>query len=159
MTADFATVLPEIILAVGAMALLRLGSYGGGDRKAQLIHWVSAALMAALGLWIAVNGAGVTAAFGGSFVDDAYARFAKVLILLSAALMLILGEDYLTRHGMMKFEFPILILLAANNGSFTEGITVMNSVIKKLIIIHVSDPAWMLKHHSEDVIIIVQVPE
>ncbi len=36
-----------------------------------------------------------------------------MLILLSAALMLILGEDWFTRRGIMKFEFPVLVLLSA----------------------------------------------
>jgi len=112
MSADFATLVPEIILAVGAMVLLMFGAYGGEDRRAATILWASAALMAGLGLWIAMNGVGRTEAFGGSFVDDGYARFAKVLILFAAALMLVLGESHLERQGMMKFEYPILIVLA-----------------------------------------------
>ena len=112
MSADFATITPEIILAVAAMALLMVGAYGGEDRRSVPILWISAGLMLIMGLWIGYNGIGVHTAFGGSFVDDAYSRFAKVLILLSAAVMLVLGEGYLSRQGIMKFEYPILILLA-----------------------------------------------
>jgi len=112
MSADFATAVPEIILAVAAMALLMFGAWGGGDRRASLVLWLSAALMAALGLWIALNGSGTTEAFGGSFVDDGYSRFGKTLILLAAAPILAMSESYLVRLGLMKFEFPILILLA-----------------------------------------------
>ena len=36
MSADYAIVLPEIILAIAAMALLMFGAYGGEDRKAPL---------------------------------------------------------------------------------------------------------------------------
>ena len=109
---EYMIVLPEIVMACGAMALLMLGAYGGEDKRAPTCLWLAAALMASTGFWIAMDGAGINAAFGGSFVDDAYSRFAKILILLSASLMLILGEGFLTRHGMMKFEYPILILLA-----------------------------------------------
>ena len=112
MNADFATVLPEIILAVGAMALLMFGAYGGEDRRASLVLWISSGLMIVIGLWIITNGHGTHVAFGGSFSDDGYSRFAKVLILLSAAVMLVLGEEFLEHHGMLKFEYPILILLA-----------------------------------------------
>ena len=112
MSADFIVILPEIILAVAAMALLMVGAYGGEDRRSALVLWISAALMAGLGLWIALNGAGSNAAFNGSFVDDGYSRFAKVLILLAAAIMLVLGESYLSDQGILKFEYPILILLA-----------------------------------------------
>ena len=73
---DYAIVMPEIIMAVAAMALLMLGAYGGEDKKASLVLWLSAGLMAAMGIWIAMDGSGVNPAFGGSFVDDAYARFA-----------------------------------------------------------------------------------
>ncbi|MEM7060293.1 MAG: NADH-quinone oxidoreductase subunit NuoN [Pseudomonadota bacterium] len=109
---DFAIVLPEILMAVAAMALLMLGAYGGEDKKARLILWLSVGFMVIMGLGVVLDGSGTNPAFGGSFVDDAYARFAKILILLSAALMLFLGQDFLGRHGMMKFEYPILIMLA-----------------------------------------------
>ncbi len=112
MSADFALALPEILMAVGAMALLMLGAYGGEDRKASLILWLSAGLMVLLAIWIGTDGVGERTAFGGSFSVDGFARFAKVLILLSAALMLVIGEDYLDRQGMLKFEYPVLLLLA-----------------------------------------------
>ena len=113
MNPDYALILPEILLACGAMALLMFGAYRGGDRQASLINWLSAALMLALGLWIATDGGPEEIAFAGAFVSDGFARFAKVLILLSAALMLVLGESWFTRRGIMKFEFPILVLLSA----------------------------------------------
>ena len=112
MSADLALILPEILLAAIAMALLMLGAYGGGERQSRTIHLLSVVALAGLGLWIAFDGAGSATAFNGSFTDDAYGRFAKVLILLSAALMLVLGHDYLTRREIMRFEYPILILLA-----------------------------------------------
>ncbi len=113
MNPDFGLILPEIVLACGAMALLMLGAYRGGDRQASLINWLAAGLMAGVGLWLATSGGPEQVAFAGAFVSDGFARFAKVLILLSAALMLILGEDWFTRRGIMKFEFPVLVLLSA----------------------------------------------
>ena len=112
MSGDFAIVLPEIVMAVGAMALLMFGAYGGEDRKASFILWASAGLMGAVAFWIAFGDTAGRDGFGGSFSNDGYARFAKVLILLSAAWMLVLGERFLDRYGMLKFEYPILILLA-----------------------------------------------
>ena len=49
MSADFAIITPEIILAVAAMALLMFGAYGGEDRRATLVLYVTAALMAVVG--------------------------------------------------------------------------------------------------------------
>ena len=112
MSADYLTVLPEILMAVGAMALLMFGAYGGEDKQKHSITWASAALMGLVAAVIITSGGGEATAFSGAFVVDAYARYAKVLILLSAAAMLVLGQDYLERRGILKFEYPILIVLA-----------------------------------------------
>src|SRR5690606_18691186 len=50
--------------------------------------------------------------FGGSFVVDGFARFAKVLTLVGSAAALLMSGDYLRRAGINRFEYPILILLA-----------------------------------------------
>ncbi|MCI4661874.1 MAG: NADH-quinone oxidoreductase subunit NuoN [Neomegalonema sp.] len=117
--ADLAIVRPEIVLAIGAMILLVLGVFrAAGDAQAEattgrLVYAVSIFLLLATGLIVIVYGGGETReAFGGMFVDDAFARYAKVLILFSAALIMILGLEYLARNNMMKFEYPIIILFA-----------------------------------------------
>ncbi len=110
-SADIQTILPELILALYAMAALILAVYTGKDRMSGLLTWLTAALMAVLALKIGM-GAGTASAFGGSFVVDAYARFAKVAILLAAAAVLLVGQSTLERRGLMKFEYPVLITLA-----------------------------------------------
>ncbi|MBY8975338.1 NADH-quinone oxidoreductase subunit NuoN [Rhodobacteraceae bacterium NNCM2] len=112
MSADYATVLPEIIMAVGAMALLMWGVYGGGHSTRRIISWASAGLMVLVGLLILTGSGGERAAFDGAFVVDDYSSYAKILILFSSAVMLILGQDYLERRGILKFEYPVLILLS-----------------------------------------------
>ncbi|MEM7179117.1 MAG: NADH-quinone oxidoreductase subunit NuoN [Pseudomonadota bacterium] len=112
MSADYAIVLPEIIMAVGAMALLMYGVYGGGDSTKRSVTWASAGLMVLVGLLILTGSGGEHRAFDGAFIADAYSAYAKVLILFSSAIMLLLGQDYLERQGILKFEFPVLILLA-----------------------------------------------
>ncbi|MEM8756097.1 MAG: proton-conducting transporter membrane subunit, partial [Pseudomonadota bacterium] len=109
--ADIQIVLPEIVLAVAAMALLMFGTYGGGDRLAGLINWLTAGLLTLLGLWLAFD-ARTGIAFNGAFVADGFAQFAKVLMLWSSAAILILARDYLERAHLMKFEFPVLVALA-----------------------------------------------
>ncbi len=109
---EYALVAPEIIMAVGAMALLMLGAFGGGDEKSELILWASVLLMLVVGAWIATDSPVTTRAFGGAFVNDGFARFGKVVILFASAAMLLLGHGYLVRRGIMRFEYPILIVLA-----------------------------------------------
>jgi NADH-quinone oxidoreductase subunit N len=74
--------------------------------------WLTAAVLVGLAWWIGARD-GLDVAFSGSFVDDGFARFAKVAILLSAAVVLILSPDYLARAGVLRFEYPILVALSA----------------------------------------------
>lgn len=109
---DFSTVLPEVVLAVYAMAALMFGVYTTKDKAAPLISWATAGLFLALALWIGVGGTGERTAFGGMFIDDPFARFAKVTILVSAAAVLIMSQDYMIRRDLLRFEYPILLALS-----------------------------------------------
>jgi NADH-quinone oxidoreductase subunit N len=121
MTADLTVALPEILLAVFAMAALMAGAYGGQDRLARPILWATVAVFLLLAVMLGTLSPGAGTAFGGTLVDDAFARFAKVAILLAGAAVLVMGEDYLTRARLMKFEYPILVALA------TVGMMIMVS--------------------------------
>ena len=112
-TGDLSIILPEIVLSIFAMAGLLAGAYGGRDRLGPAMIWTTSALFAVLAAWIGLQGTGTATAFGGMFTDDAFARFAKVTILLSAAAVLLMGEGYMTRSDLTRFEYPLLIALAA----------------------------------------------
>ncbi len=111
-SADFQTVLPEVLLAVYAMAALLFGVSTGKDRQASLLVWTTAGVFLLLALWIGAGGQGARSAFGGMFIDDGFARFAKVTILLSAAAVLVMSEDYMKRRDILRFEYPVLVTLA-----------------------------------------------
>ncbi|MEM8578434.1 MAG: NADH-quinone oxidoreductase subunit NuoN [Pseudomonadota bacterium] len=113
MGADLTIILPEILLAVYAMLGLVGAVYTAQDRAASALTWATAAIFSAVALWIGLTGEGTNVAFGGMFVDDAFARFAKVAILLSAAAVLLMSEGYMARRGILKFEYPMLVSLAA----------------------------------------------
>jgi NADH-quinone oxidoreductase subunit N len=112
MQADLSVILPEIILAVFSMAALLGAVYTVKDKLAPMLVWVTAALMVVLGIWIGTSGSGATEAFDGMIVNDAFARFAKVAILFSAAAVMVMGQDYMSKRGMLRFEYPILIALS-----------------------------------------------
>ncbi|KMW57826.1 NADH-ubiquinone oxidoreductase chain N [Candidatus Rhodobacter oscarellae] len=109
---DFQIVLPEVILCLFAMAALMFGVYTGKDKTAPLINWMTAGVFVLLALIIGINGAGSNEAFGGMFVDDGFSRFAKVVILISAAAILVMSERYMQKAGLLRFEYPLLIALA-----------------------------------------------
>jgi len=109
---DLNVILPEVLLAILAMASLMWGVYMGKDKTAEGLIWVTVAAMAGLGFWIGFWDVGTQEAFGGAFVNDGFARFVKVIILWGGAVVLLLSREYLRRNDLMKFEFPILIALA-----------------------------------------------
>ena len=112
MTSDFQIVLPEVIIAVYAMAALLFGVYTGKDKTASLLVWTTSGLFVLMALWIGAGGDGARSAFGGMFIDDPFARFAKVTILLSAAAVLAMSRDYMLRRDLLRFEYPVLVALA-----------------------------------------------
>lgn len=109
---DFSTILPELLLAIYALAALLAGAYFGKDAIARPMLWTTVVALLLAGFYIGAGGQEPQVAFHGMFIDDAFARFAKVTILISAAAVLAMSVDYLTRHGLMRFEYPILITLA-----------------------------------------------
>ncbi|SEM09208.1 NADH dehydrogenase subunit N [Roseovarius tolerans] len=113
MQADLNVILPEIVISVYAIAALLFGAYTGKDKMAGMLVWLTAALFAVMALWIgASSGGGTRTAFDGMFNDDGFARFAKVTILLSAGAVLVLGQEYMARRDILRFEYPLLVALA-----------------------------------------------
>ncbi|MBT6406393.1 MAG: NADH-quinone oxidoreductase subunit NuoN, partial [Rhodospirillaceae bacterium] len=110
--------LPEIFLALAAMALLMLGVFqktDEGDGEVRAFRLISRlgmiSLVLVMMLVATVSGATLTT-FGGMFVSDPFAVFFKVLIVLASLMALILSQDYLENQKIARFEYAILILLA-----------------------------------------------
>jgi NADH-quinone oxidoreductase subunit N len=110
--ADFQIVLPEVLIAVYAMAALMAAVYTTKDGMGPLLVWTTSAVFVLIALWIGAGGTGERAAFGGMFIDDPFARFAKVTILLSAAAVLLMSREYMMRRDLLRFEYPVLVALA-----------------------------------------------
>ncbi len=109
---DLNVVAPEAVLAVFALIALMWGAYGGPRDPSRAILWASVGILILVGLWVGLQPEGVRSAFGGSFLNDGFARFSKVMILFGAAAALALSHDYLVKNDLMKFEYPVLIVLA-----------------------------------------------
>jgi NADH-quinone oxidoreductase subunit N len=103
--------LPEIVLALGAMALLMLGAFRG-EHTAVAANWLGIGLLVAAGAIILWLPGGTLTTFGGSFVVDPFARFLKLLALTGSAGAILMSFDYLAREKQQKFEYPVLILLS-----------------------------------------------
>ncbi|TAK50024.1 MAG: NADH-quinone oxidoreductase subunit NuoN [Xanthobacteraceae bacterium] len=104
-------VVPELVLAVGAMALLMIGAYRG-DRVTGLVTGLAVFLVviaAALVLWLPP---GRLVTFNGSFIVDDFARFMKILTLTGSAVTLLFSRGFVAAATRRMFEFAILILLS-----------------------------------------------
>ena len=115
LTSDLMLLAPELILAIGAMALLMVGVFIKGDEKAAKIVGplaVGLLVVAALAAAYLVP-EGVATAFGGAFVFDPLALFSKIAIFGAAALALMLAIPYLKAEKLARFEYAVLVALAA----------------------------------------------
>ncbi|WP_262695093.1 NADH-quinone oxidoreductase subunit NuoN [Kordiimonas aquimaris] len=105
-------VLPEIVLAIGAMILLMLGVFQGNKSYKQVANLsVLLLAIAALLMFTQVGGERQTT-FNGMFVTDAFAVFMKTLTYIGSGVAILLSGKFLTEHKIAKFEFPILIIFA-----------------------------------------------
>ena len=102
---------PELLTAVGAMALLMLGAFRG-ERVANVADGIAIATLIAAGVLIVQMPDGKPAALGGSFVIDDFARFMKIVAITGAAATILMSFDYAKRFMRPSYEYPVLILLS-----------------------------------------------
>lgn len=112
--ANLAMTLPEVVLSLGALALMLVAAWGG-QASTRGVSWASVAVLA--GAAIALLGPASTGgpAFDGMYRADAFAAFAKVLIYIAAAIGIIMAPGFFQRTSGedLRPEYPVLILLSA----------------------------------------------
>ena len=101
---------PELTLAVGGLALLMVGAFSG-EKSTRLVSGLSVLLLLAATALAVVGPLG--SAFNGAYVADSLAVYGKAVIFLSAAVAVVLGDSWMHRNNIAKFEYPILIVLAS----------------------------------------------
>jgi NADH-quinone oxidoreductase subunit N len=104
-------VLPELVLAAGAMVLLMLGAYRG-QQTTSLVTGLAICLLVLTGGLELLLPAGKLTTFAGGFIVDDFARFLKILALIGSAATLVLSAEYLADPSRRIFEFSILVLLS-----------------------------------------------
>ncbi len=105
---------PELLLAIGAMALLITGVFLGDKAAPQISLGAVGLLVVAGALVLAAPGGGAAASlFDGAFRVDAFSTFCKVLIYGAAAFAILMSDRYLAGEQLGRFEYPVLIILSA----------------------------------------------
>ena len=109
----------EIFLTIVGMVLLMAGVFRG-ERMLKPLSWATVASFAVAAVLVILYG-GSGQAFFGLFVTEAFAQFAKILILLGSGFAILLSLGYLKNEKAGRFEYPVLILFA------TVGMMIMVS--------------------------------
>src|SRR5690242_11286589 len=109
-------IVPEIVLSVSGLFLLLVAGWAG-SRANRLVTILACVVLAACFALTAPSvcggamGAG-TSAFGGLFAADAFAGFAKLMIYAASGAVLVVAPAFFGRYGLMRAEFPVLVLFA-----------------------------------------------
>ncbi len=109
--ADVLATMPEIALAVGAMLLLLVGAFSS-DKWSTVITWGCVLVLCVAAALVVATGEGRVLAFGGTFIVDPFARFAKLVVLAGSAMAMLMSLDYLRDEKLTRFEYPVLVTLA-----------------------------------------------
>jgi len=110
MTADLALIWPELILTIGGLITLMLGTFFG-DRNVGLYQLSSLlTLAAAAAAVVALFGIDATV-FSGTLSVDNFGGFAKLLIYAASFISIIIAPRFFSGGGM-RAEYPTLILFA-----------------------------------------------
>ncbi|THD35181.1 MAG: NADH-quinone oxidoreductase subunit NuoN [Sphingomonas sp.] len=105
--------MPELVLSVGALALMLVAAWGG-QRSTRMVSWTAIAVLIGAGISLAGPASYAGVVFDGLYRADAFAAFAKVLIYVAAAVSIVIAPRFFARgdgDGLHP-EYPVLILLA-----------------------------------------------
>ncbi|OHD09073.1 NADH-quinone oxidoreductase subunit NuoN [Sphingopyxis sp. RIFCSPHIGHO2_12_FULL_65_19] len=110
MTGDLVLIWPELILTIGGLITLMLGTFLG-DRQIGL-YQLSALLTLAAAAAAVVALFGIeTTVFSGTLSVDSFGGFAKLLIYAASFICILIAPRFF--GGGMRAEYPVLILFAA----------------------------------------------
>ncbi len=104
-------IVPELIVAIAAILLLMLGVFRRTE-STRLVSWLGAIVLIVAALVEHYGTTGRVVTFGGQFVVDGFARFAKMLVLLGSAVTMVMSTGWLRRERAERVEFPVVIMLA-----------------------------------------------
>src|SRR5260221_12314142 len=105
-------VLPELVLAAGAMVLLMLGAFRG-QQTTSLVTGLAICLLVLTGGLELLLPAGKLTTFAGGFIVDDFALFLQVLALIGSAATLVLSAGYLAGSYRRIFEYSLLVVLSS----------------------------------------------
>ena len=112
--ANLAMTLPELVLGLGAVALMLVAAWGGPG-STRLVSWAAIAVLAGAAIALVGPASSGGLAFDGLYRADAFSTFAKALIYIATAVAIIVAPGFFERTAGddLRPEYPVLLLLAA----------------------------------------------
>lgn len=105
---------PEIALSLSGLVLLLVTAWTGEKTARAITIAAVAALFGALFFNVSLFGQGAAGiAFGGLFLADGFAVFAKSLVYIATIACLIVAPRYFDARGQYRGEYPVLMLFNA----------------------------------------------
>ncbi|MGB8601943.1 MAG: NADH-quinone oxidoreductase subunit NuoN, partial [Rhizomicrobium sp.] len=105
---DLIAILPELMVAVGALIALIAGAF---HARSGFVSAFMALILLVAGVLVAFTPD--AHAFHGSFLVDGFARFAQVLVAGAALVCIVLADRFFAAAKQSRFELSVLIGLAA----------------------------------------------
>ena len=109
---NFAAILPEIILTVGAIALMMVAAFMG-RRSSAITSWSAVALLVVATIALLGEPQSAGPLFGGLIAADGFGAFGKLIIYLAAAIAIVIAHNWFDLDFEHASEYPVLILLSA----------------------------------------------
>ena len=111
----FASILtagPELVLTIGSLLTLMLGTFLGQDKALRPLTYVAVGILG-IAAWAVLQAPAATVvAFDGLYITDSFSTFLKILIIAAAAVSMLLALPYLDGSTTGRFEYPVLLMLA-----------------------------------------------
>ena len=119
---QFAPILPELILMIGAIALMMVAAFGG-RRSGGFTAWASVAVLIAATFALVGPPTDAGGVFGGLITADLFGSFGKAIIFVASAVAIIAAHGWFERDTEHGAEYSVLILFSALGGAVMVSAT------------------------------------
>ena len=119
---QFAPILPEVIVTIGAIVLMMIAAFAG-RRSTAFVSWAAVATLIAATVALAGAPSNAGGVFGGLITADLFGSFGKSIIFLASAVAIIAAHGWFERDTEHAPEYSVLVLFSALGGAVMVSAT------------------------------------
>src|SRR5918994_2489936 len=124
---QFAPILPELIITIGAIVLMMVAAFGG-RRSGGVTSWASVAVLIAATFALVGPPTHAGGVFGGLITADLFGSFGKAIVFIASAVAIIAAHGWFERDTEHSAEYSVLILFSALGGAVMVSATSLVSL-------------------------------